>query len=289
MLLRALAVVCVLAGAADARVHHKRAAAPADPDVPSTAKKKHPRSWPSPAQGPSVSGDPEIIFTFDDGPNPRTTPSVLDTLAKHHIHAVFFQVGEMAGRDNKAVPAIEARILREGHIIGNHTMTHQDLCRVSADKAAAEIDDGKATIERVTGLTLAWFRTPYGVRCARLEDMLAARGLAHFHWDLDPQEWKHGSAPKAVAYVTRELGKMTGRNVLLMHDIKEATVKALPEILDWLDAENIKRAAAGKRQIRVIQSYQLAEEKLPAGLVDWLGSVGAPWASLPAAVDAVLP
>src|SRR6476659_7835201 len=72
-------------------------------------KPKH-KAWPVPAAGPTMSGDPELLFTFDDGPNPKTTPLVLDTLAKHHIHAVFFMVGEMAA--NKRAQEVIARILR---------------------------------------------------------------------------------------------------------------------------------------------------------------------------------
>ena len=53
------------------------------------------KGWPTPAAGESASGGPEVLLTFDDGPNPKTTPHVLDTLAQHHIHAVFFMVGEM--------------------------------------------------------------------------------------------------------------------------------------------------------------------------------------------------
>ena len=89
------------------------------------------KAWPTPAAGASASGGPEILFTFDDGPNPKTTPLVLDTLAAHHIHAVFFLVGGMAGNHNPKVLAIIHRILREGHVIATHTMKHQDLCRVS--------------------------------------------------------------------------------------------------------------------------------------------------------------
>src|SRR5471030_3085684 len=100
------------------------------------------KGWPTPAAGDSVSGDPELVLTFDDGPNPKTTPAVLDALAKHHLHVIFFQVGEMVGNKNKKVPEIEARIIREGHIIGNHTMTHQNLClhKTSDELANQEID-----------------------------------------------------------------------------------------------------------------------------------------------------
>jgi peptidoglycan/xylan/chitin deacetylase (PgdA/CDA1 family) len=246
------------------------------------------RGWPTPAAGPTMTGDPELVFTFDDGPNPKTTPAVLDTLAKHHIKAVFFMVGEMA--EHKEAQAIIERIEREGHIIANHTMKHGDLCRIKDDaKAAAEIDDGKAAIEAAAGIHVLWFRAPYGVRCDRVDAMLAERGITHFHWDLDPQEWKHGSAKKAFDYVTKQLGRMKGRNVLLMHDIKKATVEALPQILDWLEAENTRRKDLRIRRIRVIQAPELALERLPEGLVDWMRAVAPTQGGLAHAVASVLP
>jgi peptidoglycan/xylan/chitin deacetylase (PgdA/CDA1 family) len=247
------------------------------------------RAWPTPAAGESASGGPEVVFTFDDGPNPRTTPRVLDTLARHHIHAVFFLVGEMAENPSPKVTAILARILREGHVIASHTMKHHDLCRVSDAAAAADLDDGKAAVERAAGVPTAWFRVPFGVRCDRVERLLAERGLMHFHWDLDPQEWKHGDPARAVRYVTGELGRSHGRQVLLMHDIKPATVAALPRILDWIDAENARREAARKPPIRIVQAPALAIERLPHGLTAWLGDATAGARALPAAIASVLP
>jgi len=252
------------------------------------------KGWPAPAAGPSKSGDPELLFTFDDGPNPKTTPEVLDTLAKHHIHAVFFLVGDMVvnPKTMKVKPdaqRIIERILREGHVIGTHTMTHKDLCKIKEDRAVYEIDDGKAAIDGVAGMRSIWFRVPGGVRCKRLEDMLAERHLQHFHWDLDPQEWKHKDAKKAFKYVTTELAKSADRNVLLMHDVKIATVKALPEILDWLDAENARRTAAHKRPIRVIQAPELAIERLPEGLLDFLRDVAPDPHALAEELASVLP
>ena len=235
-----------------------------------------------------MTGDPELIFTFDDGPNPKTTPAVLDTLAKHHIKAVFFMVGEMTV--HKDALAIIDRIVREGHIIANHTMNHGDLCRIADDgKAAAQIDDGRTAIETAAKIHVQWFRAPYGVRCDRVDSMLTERGITHFHWDLDPQEWKHGSAKKAFDYVTKQLGRMKGRNVLLMHDIKKATVESLPQILDWLEAENTRRKDLRIRRIRVIQAPELALEQLPAGLVDWMLAVAPTHGGLAHAVASVLP
>src|SRR5258706_12153940 len=278
-MVRLLACALVVAAVASAQATPK--------DAP---KKPHHKGWPAPAAGPTMSGDPELLFTFDDGPNPKTTPFVLDALAKHHIHAVFFLVGNMA--TNRQAPAIIARMLAEGHIIANHTMTHQDLCRLKlTDEAAArEIDDGKAAIEKAAGtFKTVWFRTPYGVRCERVEQMLAERHLQHFHWDLDPQEWKHNNTQKAIDYVEKQVGKMTGRNVLLMHDIKKATVEALPVILDWLDAENAQRKIDHKRRIRIIQSWELARDRLPPGLADWIADAAPDPTAFAKQLAAVLP
>jgi peptidoglycan/xylan/chitin deacetylase (PgdA/CDA1 family) len=290
MVVRRALVCCLLllAGAADAKKHPKKD--PADPTKP--AQKTHHKGWPSPAAGPTMSGDPELIFTFDDGPNPKTTPLVLDALAKHHIHATFFLVGEKITNFPKEAPELIQRELREGHIVANHTMHHKNLCMKSVDDDAAahDIDDGKAKIESVTGgYTTVWFRTPFGVRCERVDNLLAERHLTHFHWDLDPQEWKHNNTQKALDYVENAVGKMTGRNVLLMHDVKTATAEALPQILDWIDAENARRAESHQRKIRIIQSWELALERLPPGLADWIADAAPDPTALAHAIGAAMP
>src|SRR3954462_2848520 len=240
--------------------------------------------WPTPAAGDSASGGPEILFTFDDGPNPKTTPLVLDALARHHIHAVFFLVGEMAANRSPRVAAVLQRILRDGHVIASHTVKHHGLCRIKEPAAAADIDDGKAAGELAAGGPTAWFRVPFGGRCSRLERMLDERHLTHFHWDLDPQEWKHNDSARAVRYVTGELGRASGREVLLMHDIKQATTRALPQILDWVDAEHARREQAHKKPIRIVDAPGLAVERLPRGLAAWFGDATAGARALPTAI-----
>jgi peptidoglycan-N-acetylglucosamine deacetylase len=235
--------------------------------------------WISPAAGPTLTGDPEVIFTFDDGPDPERTPAILDTLARYNIKAIFFMVGRMVAAP-AAKPVIE-RILREGHIIANHTMRHGDLCRIKEDAgAAAEIDLGFDAIVAASGWKPVWFRAPYGARCPRVESMLAERNITHFHWDLDPKEWQHGSAKRTLEFLTKNLGRMQGRNVLLMHDIKLATVEALPKALEWM---------LRIRRIRVIQAYEIAMERLQPGLLDWLTAVAPRRDGLARAVAGVLP
>lgn len=240
--------------------------------------------WPQPAAGLSLTGDPEILFTFDDGPNPTTTPIVLDTLRQYGIHAVFFLVGHMVVQP-KAQPVID-RILAEGHIVANHTMEHAELCLVKEDEAIHEIDEGHRVIATAAAMPIPWFRAPYGAKCRRLEGELAERSITHFHWDVDPQEWRHGNTKRTIDYMLRVLGRTQGRAVVLMHDTKQATVKALPVILQWIQEENQKREAAGKRQIRIVQGWQYALENLAPGLWKWLVDLtpGRSWAGYVAAV-----
>lgn len=249
-------------------------------------------TWPQPALGESKMRDVELLFTFDDGPNLATTPLVLDILAQHKIRAVFFLVGEMVEGKEKDAAAIRAlldRMVDEGHVLANHTMTHQDLCKVDDAVAVQELDGGRAALEAASRMKLAWFRTPFGVRCDRLDAMLAERHLAHFHWDLDPQEWRHGNIKRTIKYVTTELARASGRNVLLMHDIKLVTVKALPVILAWLDEENAKRTQLRKRKIRVLQAPDVAVEFLRPEVKSWLADASSELRGMPNAIANLLP
>ncbi len=219
-------------------------------------------SWPTPAAGESASGDPELIITLDDGPNPATTEKILDTLAAHHASAVFFVVGWRLQRgDPGRIRTVLGRMLREGHVVANHSVNHLNLCGIAEDAVGPEIDDSERLIREAIAMPVRWFRTPYGAHCNRLEAQLGARSLGHFHWDIDPQEWKYGSGKGAAAYVINRLKRLDGRAVLLMHDTKVATVIALPMILDWIAAENAARRARGGRPIRIVGGAELAAEQ----------------------------
>ncbi|MEZ4398462.1 MAG: polysaccharide deacetylase family protein [Kofleriaceae bacterium] len=223
----------------------------------------YPRGWPQPSAGPSASGDPELILSFDDGPDPANTPPILDILRDRGIRAVFFQIGWRFQRGKVAQTlAVEQRLIREGHLVGNHTINHAHLCASTAEVVKAEVEGARALLEHATGMPVQWFRTPYGARCPSLERRLAELGLGHFHWDIDPQEWRGLSADSTARRVIWALAKLDGRAVLLMHDTKFATRYALPKILDWIDAENLRRSRTGRRPIRIVNADVLAVERI---------------------------
>jgi peptidoglycan/xylan/chitin deacetylase (PgdA/CDA1 family) len=228
------------------------------------------QSWPSPAAGLSGSGDPEILLTFDDGPSPRTTPQVLDILAARKLHAVFFMTADHFMKDPEPARALMARILREGHVIANHTVNHTDVCADPPEVAAWEIDTARNVLETESGMPVRWFRTPYGSWCPRVVEMLDDRGIHNFFWEIDAQEWRTNSAKKTSARIIWSLSRLRGRAVLLMHDTKTATVYALPKIFEWLDAENARRIALGLRPIRIVDAPGYAREMLGEDTIEEL-------------------
>lgn len=229
-------------------------------------------AWPQPAAGASASGHPELVLTFDDGPDRDTTPIVLEILRERKLHAIFFQVGFHFMRgDIPGAISMTRRMVASGHVIANHTITHAHLCMSPPERIAGEIVGARELLEQAAGMPVAWFRTPYGARCPRLEAELTGLGLTHFHWDIDPQEWQGQGAKKTAEFVEKQLLRIADdeRAVLLMHDTKAATRYALPMILEWIDVENARRTAAGGKTIVFVGGDQIARERM-APTLDWL-------------------
>ena len=229
--------------------------------------KKPGQKWAQPVLGPSRSGGPEVLFTFDDGPRKGTTDVILDALKKHNIKTIFFMAGwrvsdGYAGWQKRR--AIVKRLIAEGHWLGNHTVNHVDLCKGPPEDAAWEIDENVRRLSRLVGHAVTLFRAPYGVRCRRMDAMLAERGLHHMHWDIDAHEFMTLASADATAEVTAKLARLKGRAILLLHDTKFVTARALPKILAWLDEENARRRAAGEQEIRILSPLEVVLDDVPA-------------------------
>ena len=235
------------------------------------------RAWPQPALGPSTSGGPEVLFTFDDGPNGASTVSVLDTLRAHGVKAVFFMIGRnVRGGSPARNAALIERIVAEGHVVGNHTDNHRDLClRANAARIGDEIDQAARQISAAARMNPVYFRAPYGVRCPKLEEALDARGVRHLHWDVDPQEWRTHDAARMQAVITADIARLRDdeRAVILAHDVHATTVTALPVILEWIRAENQRRAATGRQRIRILSPSDVAVEQLAPPVRAWFTAI----------------
>jgi peptidoglycan/xylan/chitin deacetylase (PgdA/CDA1 family) len=219
----------------------------------------------------------ELLLSFDDGPDLRGTPLILDELDRRGLKAIFFVTGwRLTGQrpEDIARRDLVRKIAAHGHLVANHTMNHHDLCQNPGEQAA-EIDANTELIAQTTGVRPLLFRSPYGAFCHTLEAALAARELPDIGWNIDPQDWKSDNEDAVFAYLTDKLGHLKGRGILLLHDTHLASVHALPRVLDWLARENTREARAGRPPVNVIDYTAVLPRRsiAPSGLPELVGAL----------------
>lgn len=179
----------------------------------------------------------EVVLTFDDGPMPWITKSILDTLDRYCTKATFFSVGQMA----IAYPNSVKDVLARGHTLGTHTWSHPlNLRRLSLDKAKDQIERGFAAVSMAAGQPIApFFRFPGLSDSDPLLAHLQNRGVAAFTVDVVSNDSYIGGSDRLAQYTIRQIEQRQG-GIVLFHDIKAATAKALPTILAALKAKGYK-------------------------------------------------
>jgi peptidoglycan/xylan/chitin deacetylase (PgdA/CDA1 family) len=172
-----------------------------------------------------------VALTFDDGPDPVSTPAILDLLRANDARAPFFLVGERVARAPDVIP----RIVDEGHEIGLHGWRHRYMFTSSPRIARC-----LAAISDVVGAAQPpprWFRPPYGVLSATAALEAARHGLAPILWTTWAKDWRADATAESV-HALLEPG-LVGGATLLLHDASTtrapmswtATAGALPALL----------------------------------------------------------
>ncbi len=192
----------------------------------------------------------EIVMTFDDGPDERYTPRILDILSKNKVPAVFFMTGVNAEEN---LPLVE-RVYKEGHEIGNHTFLHPNLELASDDRLKLELRSTGYIIESITGHNTLLFRPPYNTDAeptnpAELRPIYIAKkeGYLTIGSSIDPRDWEEGVTEDTI--VTRAEAQQGLGNIILMHDAggyREETIKALPRIIAYYKAHGYKFVSLAK-------------------------------------------
>jgi peptidoglycan/xylan/chitin deacetylase (PgdA/CDA1 family) len=184
-------------------------------------------------------GEREVVLTFDDGPLPPYTDSVLKTLATECVKATFFMVGRQAAMN----PETARRVHDAGHTIGTHSQNHPlTFDTMPLARAQREIEDGFASVTAAVGQgrVAPFFRIPGLLRVNAVDDYLSSRGIAVWSADADADDWyRTATADTVVQKAIRRIEKR-GRGILLLHDIQPATVLALPALLRELKARGYK-------------------------------------------------
>jgi peptidoglycan-N-acetylglucosamine deacetylase len=175
--------------------------------------------------------DKEIVLTFDDGPAPRYSNQILDSLAAECVKATFFLVGEMA----RAHPSTVRRIFAEGHTIGTHSEDHPvRFGKLPPPVVEWEIDKGFLDVGAALDdprQVAPFFRVPGLARSDVIESELAARVLVDFGSDTVADDWHHRISSKKIIALAMNRLEARGKGILLLHDIHPATVAALPALL----------------------------------------------------------
>ncbi len=190
----------------------------------------------------------EVAISFDDGPDPKWTPRILDILKQKGVHATFMLIGDEAQQNI----GLMRRIVREGHEIGNHTYTHPDISEISPRQLDLEVDLTERLFESKLGVQPLYFRPPYDIDEEPDTDDQAAPvyriqqdGLTIVGNKLDTDDWDERirKSPAEIAQsVLDQLNRMKTRpqfrgSIILMHDgggDRSVTIAALPVLIDTL-------------------------------------------------------
>ena len=159
----------------------------------------------------------KVALTFDDGPNDPYTEQLLEVLAKHRVRATFFVVGSFVRRR----PHIARAIREQGHLLGNHTMTHPSLLWTSPSRVREELAGCNAAIEDATGESVQWFRPPFGARRRDVFRAAEELGLTPITWNVTGYDWDAADPQPLAARVQSGIQanqrRMRSSNILL-HD-----------------------------------------------------------------------
>lgn len=215
----------------------------------------------------------KLAITFDDGPDPRWTPKILDVLKAKHVPATFFVIGEEAAKS----PGILKREYAEGNSIGNHTYTHPVLDEISPTQLRWELNITQRLIESTLGVKSILFRPPYGIDhqpeyAEEVAQLPVAQDMGYLivGQKIDPHDWRqpYGKQIPAQEIIDGVMRQATAGNIILFHDgggDRSQTVAALPLIIDQLRAQGYEFVAAPE-----LVNKTRAEVMVPLSGREWL-------------------
>ena len=210
--------------------------------------------------------DKEVVLTFDDGPWPVNTPSVLKSLADQCTTGIFFSIGKHA----TYYPEILKQVLAAGHTIGSHTWSHATLTnkKLTEQQRKDEIEKGVSAVKWALGgvSPAPFFRFPALQHPPEMVTYLGARNIAMFSCDLDSFDFKARNPQQVIDVTMKKLDKL-GKGIILMHDFHKHTAEALPELLSKLKAGGYKVVKmVAKAPVQTLPQYDeeiLKDAKLP--------------------------
>ncbi|SEJ54031.1 Peptidoglycan/xylan/chitin deacetylase, PgdA/CDA1 family [Dyadobacter sp. SG02] len=175
-----------------------------------------------------------IALTFDDGPDPDSTPRILDTLLENDLKATFFVIGKKAVNH----PELLRRIVDEGHTIANHSYSHHYLIALfSTQKLRTDIQRCNEAIRDITGRVPVFFRPPFGVTNPRYVTVLKDLQMQSIGWSLRSMDTR---AKNKYQLIQKIISKLKPKDIVLLHDHLSLTADTLPDIIGHCRQMGIK-------------------------------------------------
>lgn len=169
----------------------------------------------------------KVALTFDDGPNPNHTETLLEGLKERNVKATFF----LLGAECEKYPEIVKKTHADGHLIGVHSYEHVNLSNLTDQAAMEQVDKTDQIIFELTGEHAQYIRPPYGCWKCNLD---YETKMIEVLWDVDPLDWKTDNS-RVIA--KRVIDKVQENDIILLHDASDSSVNAAFLIIDELQKE----------------------------------------------------
>ena len=176
----------------------------------------------------------KIYLTFDAGYENGNTPAILDALKKHEAPATFFVVGNFISENQELIKRMEA----EGHIVGNHTMTHPDMSKISTQESfQKELSGVEDIYKEITGKEMTkFYRPPQGIYSILNLSMAKEMGYHTFFWSLAYVDWYQDNQPDPQEAIEKLTRRIHPGAIVLLHSTSSTNAQILDELLNkWED------------------------------------------------------
>jgi peptidoglycan/xylan/chitin deacetylase (PgdA/CDA1 family) len=252
------------------------------PDAPSAVaaepsrERAHSRSYPA---GKIIEGSTPhrlILFSFDDGPERRTTPLLLDRLDAVGVKALFFlTASRIVGRNamEREQAALAREIVARGHLVGSHTVDHLQLPLLDDARAAEQVIGAEQIFQRVLGFRPSLIRPPGGARSPRIDLLLAERNYTTVLWNVGAGDFQVKSAAEVLDTFRKVLERRERENgdrggIVLLHDTYSWSVDAFQLIWAELWARNCRLLVRGEELYDIVSDlafFHQPREGAPTG------------------------
>lgn len=204
--------------------------------------------------GPAAVEQPLVALTFDDGPSPRTTPTLLEGLSERGVQATFFLIGsQVIGNED-----LVRRMDTEGHQIGIHTYDHVQLTGLNREDFNAQVDKTRQLLKNLLGHNDFLLRPPYGLNDEAVRSMAECPIIL---WSIDPEDWGDQNTQREVEHI---LTHVQDGSIILLHDIYPESVATALQVVDALHQQ-------GYLFVTIDQLFSARGIVLEPGTVYWNG------------------